>query len=183
MSKIITLSIFLALIAACIIATPRAQVVSHHLGPECDATCALPALETKQVMSQDNWSLSVPVGDWAEESVPVPEIKLISKSQDQHCLLILAKETTADSFPEYVIGTVRTFAYKGHTITSIKQVVLHDTKFVLVQVNDDRSTVWDWIAVKDNVGYNFSCGGDIMPDAGASLHNLCQDIANTLVIK
>ena len=184
MNKLFTILCFTALLVACVWACLPAN---NPAPPHADCTsdsCALPvALAARTGLNYENVQLSLPGDGWAMAQIPVEEVRLAIKNDSQNCSALLIKEGTTVSYGQYVIAVVRSFVAEGDQVSSAKQVVVNGNKFVLIQANRDHLTVWTWVTVKDGFGYGFSCGGEVMADAGSSLHDLCQDVANTLEIK
>lgn len=156
---------------------------------DCDAdSCNLPAgaapAPVTKLVADENWQFTLPGDDWVANNLPDDSIKVALLGHDENPTLILfIKEDGADSFQEYVIGSIRAFAEMEFQVDSIKQVVINGTKFILVQVNKGNKVIWNWITYKDKFGYNLACGTEINPDAGASQHDLCVSIAQTLQIQ
>jgi hypothetical protein len=98
-------------------------------------------------------------------------------------MTFVVKEATNNTYPEYVVSTIRGFAEADVTIDAIKQVTISGQRFTLAQLNHDDEVVWAWITVKDGSGYGFTCGCEINVDAGAVQRDLCQAMADTFVIK
>lgn len=196
MRKIVTLLlVFAALVVLCSPCVQSRTAIPAHELHDCDAgSCALHdaalageaaagTAESREVFGEESWQFTVPGLGWEKASPKNPDIKLVVTNQKEECLVLVIKEQTNDSFGQYIIGSIRAFADSGYRISAIKQVKLNNVPFVEVQINGDGTTVWAWIAVKDGFGYGLSCGGDINPDAGSTLHDLCQDIANTFEVK
>jgi hypothetical protein len=177
------------LVSPCVQSKPTTEL---H---DCDAgSCALPeaavagesaagAPQAREVFGEENWQFSTPFSGWERTKSNSPDIKLVLANAKEECLVIILKEETGDSFGQYIIGSIRAFVVSGYRVSAIKQVKLNNIPFVEVQINSSDATVWAWITVKDGFGYGFSCGGDINPDAGTTLHDLCQNIANTFEVK
>ena len=196
MRRFVTLLLVFAALA--VLCSPCVQSKPAPTAPElhdCDAgSCSLRDAavagettagtpETKEVFGEENWQFTVNGPGWERTKSNSPDIKLVIANEKQECLVLILKEQTNDSFGQYIIGSIRAFVISGYRVSAIKQVKLNNIPFVEVQINGTDATVWAWIAVKDGFGYGFSCGGDINPDAGSALHDLCQSIANTFEVK
>jgi hypothetical protein len=186
----VSLAITVAFISPCTTQTPTVStpsVAEHHT--DCnDGSCPLPAglaVPATKLVVQENWEFTLPGADWIEREPPAPDIKVaIIGSVPEHAVLVLfIKEEIDRTFTDYVIGTVRSFAEMEFKINSIKQVVINDRKFVLVQATNQDKVIWSWLSVKDKFGYAFSCGAEINVDAGTLQSNLCNSIAQTVKIQ
>src|SRR5271166_1030078 len=176
---------FLALLTACLVMClpvcnqSSATPVEDAGAPDCDNTaCVLPEKRTE--FAQENWRFTVPGEEWITTKPPADELKVMVRNQNKEAMVVFLKEPTDDSMAAYVIGTLRAFASEGNTISSAKQVVINQTKYVKAQIDSQPTTIWVWITVKDGYGYSLACGGDYNPEAGATLHDLCDNIATTL---
>lgn len=167
---------------------------SKDVTPPCDAsTCATPsaaptasdsapAVSTDQVLSEQDWSLSVPQG-WAKMSAPIDDanIKVFMGNQDKKNLVIFVKEAFLGSSAEYALEGLRGLKDGGNKISTARQVDLNGNKFVLLDSSRDNLRMWMWVTAKNGFGYAFSCGGPV--DDTGDQENTCTQIANTLTIK
>lgn len=177
-------------VSPCIHSQPQAPTTGQvH---DCDAdSCALPAgaapaapaAPVTKLIKEDNWQFTLPGDDWDRRDLPDDTIKVALLGHDDALLILFIKEEGSDSFQEYVMGSIRAFAEMEFQIDSIKQVVVNGNKFILVQVNKGDKVIWNWITFKDGIGYNLACGAAMTPDAGASLHEACVSISETLQIQ
>lgn len=171
-------------VATCATDAPKTPVVGEQVA--CDGSCPLPGGTVKveeQVMAQENWSFTLPDSGWIAKEPPIPEIKVAMSNDNQEMMIFFVKDEAHDTFPEYVVGTIRAFAEGGALVNSIKQVKIGQDKFILAQLSEDGEVIWAWITAKDGYGYVLTCGGVINVGAGASQHDLCQSVANSLQIK
>ena len=150
-----------------------------------DVSCEWPQSTNDLVLSQDNWKLSVPDTGWLNNDPPQPGFKVLLTNDEQHALLILIKDQLPndETFAQFVVDTIKIDEASDVLVNAVKQVRIHDTKFIMVQGNRKGDTVWSWLTVKDGFGYTLLCGGEIDVDAGSSMHDMCQSIASTLEIK
>lgn len=161
--------------------------VSQHSAR--DASCILPTAKSAQsldkLISQENWEFTLPGMNWVNKEMFSPDIKAALQSLDpEHSALILfLKEDDVVSFTEYVIGTLRILSILDFNINAIRQVAISNSIFVLLQANKDDKMMWNWVTVKDNFGYNFTCAARFNIAAGNSQQYLCESIAQTLIIK
>jgi hypothetical protein len=173
--------------------------VHQHQAPatvhDCDAdACNLPAganpapaVPVTKLITEGNWQFTLPGEDWAPQNLQDPSIKVaLMGYEPEHPILILfirEDEEPDTTFQSFVIDSIRTFDMMEFTIDSIKQVVIGDNKYILLQVNRGDKVIWNWMTFKNGVGYNLACGAEINPDAGVSQHDLCFSIADTLKIQ
>lgn len=179
-----TLIVCLALFVVC---SPRDNYSPNTSEQNaCDGSCPLREAGTpihSEVLSQENWSFTLVGAGWTPKESPTPEIKAALENHDQQCMIFVVKEQTTDSYGQYVISTIRSFAQMGAIIDTVKMVVINGQKFVLTQVDNNMEVVWVWVTVKDGYGYGFTCGCDINPDAGTAQQTLCHSMANSFQIK
>lgn len=183
------LAISAVFVSPCVSRHPVAPTTAPQEHTECDSSCPLPAGVPAQpqtkLVSQENWQFTLPGVDWASKESPAPDIKvaLMGASPEHSVLILFVKEGTDGTFADYVIGTIRSFAMLEFKINSVKQVVINDQKFVLVQVSKDGTVIWSWLSLKGQFGYAFTCGADVNVDAGSMQHDLCTSIAETVQIQ
>lgn len=147
--------------------------------PDVDAAL-LPVETHVQDVSQDNWHLSVPVVNWIPQSVGDGDVKLFLV--DSKSIVMLVKQETNDELPDFAASVLRDFSVGGATIFSIYQITLNDQEFVQAEVAKRSAAMWVWMTTKNGYGYGLVCGGSIDPDAGTTMRDMCQNIANTLHI-
>lgn len=181
----VALVISVAFCSPCVSQKPTTP--QEHL--DCDGSCPMPAgapvQPTTKLVTQENWQFTLPGVNWIERESPAPDIKVAIMGTDplHSALILFIKEETDGTFADYVIGTIRSFAMLEFKINSVKQVVVNDQKFVLVQVSKGNKVIWSWLSVKDKFGYAFTCGAEINVDAGSMQHDLCASIAETVIIQ
>lgn len=173
------------LLATC--ATHDTKVAPGNTKEDCDASCPLPSAQPKaevQTIAQENWSFDLPGSGWTAKEPPIDAIKAaMSNDKSEMMVLFVKEDTDGATYAQYVIGTIRAFAEGGATINSIKQVKLHDRKFIEAQISKQDEVIWAWITTDGNWGYGLTCGGVIDVDAGSAQHDMCQAVADSLQIK
>lgn len=155
-----------------------------------DVSCSLPTTST-QVLSSENWRLSVPLGsDWVAKQPIDPGIKIVLLNEQKQCMVLFIKELTVDTFSQYAVSTVEILGSKsGGRLLSVSQVVINENRFVVSQFAKGDSVIWTWTTIKDGFGYAISCGGNLGADADSSasptddLRVMCLSIANSIEIK
>lgn len=156
--------------------------------PPCDGgTCTLPtstpsvpAPPPDQVLSEDDWSVSVPVG-WEKLTPPTtdPEVKVFYGNKEKQNLVIFVKEAFPGTSAEYVLEGLRGLKDSGSKLNGARQVDLNGNKFVLVDSSRDNVRMFMWITAKNGFGYALSCGGP----ADQPQEDICTKIASTVTIK
>lgn len=162
------------------------------VAPPCDGgSCPMPTASSTtppvptalpdQVLSEEDWSVSLPAG-WSklEPPMPAPELKLFYGNKDKMNLVIFVKEPFQGTNAEYILEGLRGIKDGGGKIASARQVDLNGNKFVLVDSTKDNIRMWMWILAKNGFGYALSCGG---PATDAGQEDICTKIANTVTIK
>jgi len=179
------LSLLAVILAVCLPVCNQPSTVAPVDAGDCDAgSCALPIpLAPRTEYSQENWRFTVPGEGWISGKPRIDELKLMAMNENNGAIVILLKESTTDTFAQYVVGTIRDYSVDGNVISSAKQVVINGNKYVEAQVNTENTIVWSWITVKDGFGYSLGCGGGVNPDGGSSLYDLCQDFAHTIELQ
>jgi hypothetical protein len=179
-----------AFISPCVRQQPAVSPPVSQQHSDCDGSCALPPAgvphqQPTKLVSQENWQFTLPGLNWLEKESPTPDIKVaISGFEPENPVLILfIKEEFNGTFSDYVISVVRSFAEFEFKLESIKQVSIDGRKFILVQAYQNDKVIWNWLTVKDNFGYSFTCGQQIIADAGTLQQDLCQSIADSLKIQ
>lgn len=140
--------------------------------------------DINDIITEDNWQFTLPGEAWRVVNPPDDTIRAIFLNEDLGAVIFFAKEATTDSYPDYVVGALRSFKSGGMTIASAKQVSVNGKSFLAITANGTNRTIWSWITVYKGFGYAFSCAvEDAPPDAGTSGFDRCNDIANTLDIQ
>jgi len=185
-SNLFALVSFTALAIACVVSYNK-PVVSKVDAKDCGTDiCELPQTTvnaTQYVISQENWQFSLSGNDWITTNSSDSPIKTISKNETQKCSVVFIKEPTTNTYSQYVLVSIRALAAQYNHVNEVDQVVINGNKFVEVIITDNKTIIWSWISVKSGSGYGFICGGDTDVDAGNSVHDLCQEIANSIEIK
>jgi hypothetical protein len=158
---------------------------------KCDAAvCNLPAAVNltpgSNLISEENWQFTLPGFDWTPQYLQDVSIKVaFIGSELEHSILVLfIKEEDPDiNFSSFVINTHHTFTTMGFMLNSIKQVVIDNNKYILLQVNHGDDVIWNWMTFKNGIGYNLACGAEINSDVSNSQHDLCFSIADSLRIQ
>lgn len=153
-----------------------------------DASCPLPVTLTVDPVvitevGQENWQFDLPGEGW--ESLEPSNLveKVIRRNTAQECMIILIKEPTDISFGQYIIESMRGFREGGATIIGLKQVVLNEQKFVLMEASLGSDVLMAWSSLKDGFGYTLCCFYSPNADTGSAQHDLCTEIAESLEIK
>jgi len=141
----------------------------------------VPTTPPDQVFSEEDWSVSLPVG-WSklEPPAPVPELKLFYANKEKMNLVIFVKEPFEGTNAEYILEALRGIKDGGGKIVAARQVDVNGNKFVLVDSTRDDIRMWMWILARNGFGYALSCGG---PAADVGQEDICTKIANTVTIK
>lgn len=140
--------------------------------------------DINDIITEDNWQFTLPGEGWKTINSPDDSIRTIFFNEELGSVIFFAKESTTDTYPDYVIGALRAFKSGGMTVASVKQVSIGGKDFLLITANGNSRIVWAWITVQKGFGYAFSCAVEgTIPDAGASWFNLCNGIANTVDIQ
>lgn len=153
-------------------------------GSTCPSPTASPIVpvvqSTDQVLSADNWSLSVPQA-WAKmNTTPVPpEVLVFYGNQATKNLIILVKEPFAGTVSEYALEGLRGLKDGGAIVNTARQVNINGNSFVLVDSTRAGVRAWMWITAKNSFGYALSCGG---PATDTTQEDTCTSVANTLKI-
>lgn len=132
-----------------------------------------------KLVAQDNWQLVLSGTDWIEIPSLTPEIKAVFKRKGSDAAIVmLTKEAVDLSFTDYIIHAVHSFVGFEFVPHAIKQIVINDQRFILIQAIKEDQVIMDWITVKDNFGYSLAC----IIDASSSQRVLCETIAQTIKI-
>jgi hypothetical protein len=157
-----------------------------------EASCSIHAdggtTDINDVIIEDNWQFTLPGSGWAAVESSYETIKVIFVNQELGSVIFFLKEPTTDTYPDYIIGALRTFKSGGLTVASAKQVSIGGKNFLAITATGKDRTIWTWITVQKGFGYAFSCAADgtTLGDAATNLlypYNLCSSIANTVEIQ
>lgn len=188
--KHITVLVFVAAVLVLILAPNRKDNPATDGGKAVcsDASCPLPNVLTVAPVvitevSQENWQFDLSGEGWESFEPSNLAEKVIRRNAAQECMVILIKEPTDISFGQYVIESMRGFREGGATITALKQVVLNDQKFVLMEASLGSDVLMAWSSLKDGFGYTLCCFYAPNADTGNDQHDLCVEIAESLEIK
>lgn len=143
--------------------------------PEVNTTPVVPVL----VVSQENWSFTLPSHDWISGSDDSGPSALVINDSLKN-LVAFMKEEFPGTMQDYALFAVRGMRGAGATLVSSSIVTVNGTNFVLVESNKGSVRVFQWLTVKDHFGYGLSCGG---LDSDNSQRNICMGVINTLTIK
>lgn len=138
--------------------------------------------EDSSVITQENWQFTLPGPDWIAQPIPLENLKVHFKNQNNGAEIFLFKNATTDTYAEYIVNILRSLSAGGSIINSSQEVIVNDNKFILVQTSHNNTAGWFWNTVKNGYGYIFSCGGEVTQN-DTSLHDLCISIGGTIQIK
>lgn len=124
-----------------------------------------------------NLEVTLPGADWKVLEVS-NEMYRAFINENVKSLVLLARESSTSTYPQYILNAIRSVKDAGGTVVSSKQVTVNGHNFVLVESNKDNIQVFMWVTLEQNVGYSISCGGP----AEAKPQDLCAAIANTVKI-
>jgi hypothetical protein len=186
--KHITVAVFVAL---CLVLVCIPHQDNDSFAQTCsDASCPFPRPdviflpETRiEEVGQENWSFDLPGNGWESHDPSTPEIKVVRRNLSQECMVLLIKEQADLLLPSYIIESIKGFSMGGK-VNAIKQVMLNQQKFVLLEGTIlDNDIFLSWNTVKDGFGYSLTCFYSPNVDAGSEQYNLCVEIAESLQIK
>lgn len=145
-----------------------------------------PPLLFNNLISDENWQFTLPGSNWSSIKSPANTgIKAFFSNEVNGCRVIFFKKADTASYAEYIISFIRGLSTSGQ-VMSAKQVIINDVKFILFQVKskiDANVFAWMWVTQKDGFDYSLTCGGEINPDAGTSIQDVCMELSASLKIK
>jgi hypothetical protein len=186
MKKIALVAAILSMVA-CSNHQSTSQTDADAGAPVCtEASCPLHHQvkddRVNDTIQEDNWKFVLPGSGWTPVSSPDDTVRVVFFNKDLNMMTFFVKEATQQTFPEYIINTLRTFADVGMTISSTKQITINGLTFVVVAAADHDRTVWTWVNVSKKNGYIFSCAVADIENSDGNF-NSCQQIANTIQIQ
>lgn len=133
-------------------------------------------------ITRKNWALFFPQKNWEISKSSNPQIELVAQNPRLAMMFMVITEPTADTFEDYAVANVKTMTNDlGGKLRSVDLVSINQQAWLSIFLNNPD--VWVWIGVKNGIGYDLTCGGDVELDAGDSLQDRCQEIANTFQIR
>jgi hypothetical protein len=187
--KHITVVVFAALCLV-LICTPHQD--NEPFAQTCsEASCLFPRPNVVTIsevrieeVGQENWSFDLSGDGWESREPSNPSIKVIRRNLSQECMVLLIKEQTDLQYADYIVEAIRGFMSGGDRVNTIKQVMLNQQKFVLMEGNVAESDVLlSWNTTKDGFGYSFNCFYAPNVDAGSAQYDLCVEMFESLQIK
>lgn len=188
--KHITVVVFVALCLV-LVCVPRQDNGAPAAQSCSDASCpfprpnviTIPEIRIEEV-GQENWTFDLPGDGWERQEPSNSDIKVEHRNISQDCMVLLIKEQTNVPLPTYVVESIKGFVSGGDRIGAIKQVMLGQQKFVLLEgIISESDVLLSWNTVKDGFGYSFNCFYHPNVDAGSAQHDLCVEIFESLQIK
>lgn len=135
-------------------------------------------------VSEENWEFTLSGFHWNRMDISTPGIKAGFDNLNNSCKILLIKESTQNTFSEYVISSIRGLsAGTSGSLQSAYQVIVNGNKFILAHIKKDNVVVWAWITQKSSFGYVFTCGGEMHSDSGNEIEEICASTAATFKIK
>lgn len=178
--------LMIVLLALSILACSQSVKQPADAGLVCsEAGRALPTENTADVIQEDNWKFVLSGDNWKSVNKEVPDIKVIFVNEKLTTLIFLGKQATTDSFPDYIINSLRAFKASGVNVISAKSITIQNKPFILVTgMPDDKARdIWMWVTLDKGFGYIFSCVVEHSPDASPTAFDVCNTIANSIEIK
>ncbi len=156
-------------------------VVQRVVPPPVASSAAAVATPIPSVISDENWSFTLPDTGW----IPMPNapanITRALANGSKHNIILFIKEAFPGSFLQYALLAVQDLKDVGGHLVSAKNVEINGHHAILLEATSSTSNtrVWNWISFDKGFGYSLSCAGSATDD---SQRELCASIANTLKI-
>src|SRR5208283_910425 len=97
-----------------------------------DGSCAIPP--SQNVITQENWQLSLPGEGWKPVGEPTGTIKIIFNNEQIQTTVLFNKEITSLSFSDYVVRSLHTSQNVGLIVRSLKTTTVSNTRAVLIDI-------------------------------------------------
>lgn len=138
---------------------------------------ALPEPVSPIVVQGKSWEITIPSAEWVEHFDPKVELLYINKVNDN--LILIVSEPT-DSYNDYALLTIRNLREQGAEVVSATQQDVNDIHWLLIVSSKNDVKLWQWLSVKDDIGYNLFCGGSIENEEFNK--NVCTRLIDTFKI-
>jgi hypothetical protein len=127
----------------------------------------------------DTWEFYLPSQAWGLEFIDGSPDTVYYNPQDKN-LVVFVKEPVDISSQEYVLFAIRALKESGLSLLESSLVQINGVTYNLLEAGQGSVRLFQWISVKNKVGYSISCGG---PTTSFDQATICSGIANTLVVK
>jgi hypothetical protein len=137
-------------------------------------------VSANQVITGDNWSVTIP-GNWQKvPSDDEPAIKLSYGNPDTKTLVILDVEPFQGKIEDFAQATGASIIQQGGSLLGSNKVNINNQDYYLLVGVKSSATLWGWVTIKNGTAYGLICGG---PAGSAVSEESCNFIANSFKIQ
>jgi len=129
-----------------------------------------------QTVKGDSFQFSLPA-DWEVEASD-PLIKSVLINKEKQGLVMMEVFPMNVSTDEFALLVIRTLKQDSVEVKNSSTVNINGQDFVTFDADLDGLTAHMWLTVKNDLGYEFSCGAKTL-----DVKDLCISFADTLEIK